>query len=246
MRFLVVGSRAPLFHFPEHLIHVPGTFQHLSLSKVLDRWFIEQVQPVMRRPAHLIRYADDFVVVFTDESDARRVMGVLPKRFGRYGLSLHPEKTQLIDYRRPCGQGRARRCGKAPTFDFLGFAHYWGRSRKGTPIVVCNTALGRFIRSLKKVALWCKRNRHRPIPDQQRYVSAVLLGHCSYYGLTGNGRALKAFRHQLVRLWRYWLLRRSQRRYLNWDRFNRLLRRYPLPPPKVVHSIYRNVANPSP
>jgi hypothetical protein len=173
-----------------------------------------------------------------------RLMEVLPKRFGKYGLALHPEKTRLIDYRRPPGSGKGGDGGKPPTFDFLGFTHYWGRSRKGGPIVKRKTARDRFARSLRRVALWCKRNRHKPIADQHRYLSAVLQGHFSYYGLTGNGRALGAFRHQLVRTWHYWLRRRSQRRCLTWDRFARLLKRSPLPPPKVVHSIYRHAANP--
>jgi RNA-directed DNA polymerase len=217
---------------------------NIYLHEVLDRWFVEQVLPRMRGPAHLIRYADDFVIVFADESDALRVMEVLPKRFGKYGLALHPEKTQLIDYRRPPGPGKGGGDGKPPTFDFLGFTHYWGRSRKGRPIVKRKTAQGRFTRSLTRVALWCKRHRHKPIADQQRYLSAVLLGHYSYYGLTGNGLALGTFRHQLVRIWHYWLRRRSQRRRLTWDRFARLLNRCPLPPPKVIHSIYRHAANP--
>ena len=198
----------------------------------------------MRRPAHLIRYADDFVIVFADESDARRVMKVLSKRFGKYGLALHPEKTRLIDYRRPPGSGKGGGGGKPPTFDFLGLTHYWGQSRNGNPIVKRKTARGRFARSLKRVALWCKRNRHKPLAQQHRYLSAVLLGHYSYYGVTGNGRTLNEYRHQLVRLWRYWLRRRSQRRSLNWTRFNRLLRRFRLPPPRVVHSIYRYAAKP--
>ena len=217
---------------------------NIYLHEVLDRWFVEQVQPRLRRPAHLIRYADDFVIVFRDEADARRVMEVLAKRFGKYGLGLHPDKTRLIDYRRPGGRDNGGNGGKPPTFDFLGFTHYWGRARKGYPIVKRKTARGRFARSLKRIALWCKRNRHRPIVYQHRYLSAVMLGHRSYYGLTGNGRALGTFRYQLERIWHYWLRRRSQRRCLNWKRFNRLLKRFPLPPPKVVHSVYRHAANP--
>jgi group II intron reverse transcriptase/maturase len=217
---------------------------NIYLHEVLDRWFVEQVQPRMRGPAHLIRYADDFVIVFADESDARRVMDVLPKRFGKYGLEVHPEKTRLIDYRRPPGTGKGGGGGKPPTFDFLGFTHYWGRSRKGRPVVKRKTAPGRFARSLTRVALWCKRNRHNPIADQHRYLCAVLLGHYSYYGLTGNGRAIGAYCHQLARVWRYWLRRRSQRRCLTWAHFARLLKRFPLPPPKVVHSICSHAANP--
>ncbi len=217
---------------------------NIYLHEVLDRWFVEQVQPRMRGPAFLIRYADDFVMVFADESDARRVMEVLPKRFAKYGLTLHPEKTRLIDYRRPHEPNVGGGGGKPPTFDFLGFTHYWGRSRKGRPIVQRKTARTRFARSLKRVATWCKRNRHLPIADQHRYLSAVLLGHFSYYGLTGNGRAINVFRERLRRIWHYWLRRRSQRRCLTWDRFARLQKRFPLPPSKVVHSIYRHAANP--
>jgi len=217
---------------------------NIYLHEVLDRWFVEQVQPRMQGPAHLIRYADDFVIVFADESDARRVMEVLPKRFGKYGLALHPEKTRLIDYRRPPGPGEGGGGGKSPTFDFLGFTHYWGRSRKGNPIVKRKTARGRIARSLKRVALWCKRNRHKPIADQQRYLSAVLLGHFSYYGITGNGKAIHVYREGVRTVWHYWLRRRSQRRGLTWTRFACLHKRFPLPPPKVVHSIYRHAANP--
>ena len=169
---------------------------------------------------------------------------MLPKRFGKYGLKLHPKKTQLIDYRRPPGPGKGGGGGKPPSFDFLGFTHYWGSSRKGWPVVKRKTARGRFARSLRRIALWCRRNRHRPIADQQRYLSAVLLGHFSYYGLTGNGRALGTYRHQLVRIWHYWLRRRSQRRCLSWSRFARLLERLQLPPATVIHSIYRRAANP--
>jgi group II intron reverse transcriptase/maturase len=217
---------------------------NIYLHEVLDRWFVEQVRPRMKGPAHLIRYADDFVMVFAEESDARRVMKVLAKRFEKYGLALHPEKTRLIDWRRPGGRGNSGGGGKPPSFDFLGFTHYWGRSRKGKPIVKRQTARGRLSRSLKRVAQWCKQNRHNPIADQHRYLSAVLQGHYSYYGLTGNGRALGEYYHQLVRIWRYWLRRRSQRRCLTWDRFGRFLQRHPLPSAKVVHSIYRHAANP--
>ena len=217
---------------------------NIYLHEVLDRWFVEQVRPRMRNPAHLIRYADDFVIVFADESDARRVMEVLPKRFARYGLGLHPEKTRLIEYGRTQGLRKGGSGGKPPTFDFLGFTHYWGKSRKGTLVVKRKTARTRFSRAMKRVALWCKRNRHRPIEEQQRYLSAVLLGHFSYYGITGNGKAINLYREQLRRIWHYWLRRRSQRRCLTWDRFARLQKRFPLPPPKVLHSIYRHAANP--
>lgn len=217
---------------------------NIYLHEVLDRWFAEQVVPQMRGPANLIRYADDFVMVFGDESDARGVMNVLPKRCAKYGLTLHPDKTRLIDYRRPSGPGNDGGGGKPPTFDFLGFTHFWGRSRKGYPTVKRKTAKGRFARSVRRVGIWCKKNRHQSIPNQFRHLRAVLLGHYSYYGITSNMQALEAFRDQVNRQWFYWLRRRSQRHRLTWDRFNRLLKRFKLPPPKVVHSVYRHAAKP--
>jgi group II intron reverse transcriptase/maturase len=217
---------------------------NIYLHEVLDRWFAEEVRPRVKGSAHLIRYADDFVMVFATESDARRVMAVLPKRFARFGLALHPEKTQLIDYRQSRRSRGKEGGGKPPTFDFLGFTHYWGRSRKGNPIVVRKTARGRMARSLKRVAQWCKRHRHLPVAEQHRSLSAVLLGHFSYYGITGNRRAIDVYWQRVGRIWHDWLRRRSQRRRLTWDRFRHLLKRYPLPPPRVVHSIYRHAANP--
>ena len=217
---------------------------NIYLHEVLDRWFVEQVRPRMRGPAHLVRYADDFVIVFENESDARRVMAVLGKRFGKYGLALHPEKTQLIDYRRPRGSSPGGGGGKPPTFDFLGLTFYWGKSRAGYPVVKRKTARGRLTRSIRRVSEWCKRHRHAPVADQHRYLSEVLRGHYSYFGITGNGRSLSAFRYYVGWIWHYWLRRRSQRKSLTWARFARLRKRYQLLPVKVVHSIYRHAANP--
>lgn len=217
---------------------------NIYLHEVLDRWFVEEVQPCMRGPAHLIRYADDFVIVFANESDARRVMAALPRRFAKYGLALHPDKTRLIAFSRTQGLTTGKDGGKPPTFDFLGLTHYWGRSRKGSLVVKRKTARKRQTRALKRVSLWCKRNRHLRVDQQHGYLSAVLLGHYGYFGITGNNRALGAYWHQVKRIWHVWLRRRSQRHRLTWEGFARLLKRYPLPPPKIVHSIYRPAANP--
>ena len=220
---------------------------NIYLHEVLDRWFVEQVQPRMRGPAHLIRYADDFVIVFADESDARRVMKVLSKRFGKYGLALHPEKTRLLDFHRPpentppSGTDRPQRPG---SFDMLGFRHFWGRSRRGAPVIQRKTAPDRFSRALKRVSLWCCQHRHDKISDQQAMLVTKLRGHYAYYGITGNGRALARFRYEVCQTWRRWLNRRSDRSHMPWARFLRLLKRYPLPPVVVVHSIYHAAASP--
>jgi len=214
---------------------------NVYLHYVLDQWFHEQVRPRFRGRAHLIRYADDFVVVCEHEGDAHRLMDVLPKRFGKYGLTLHPEKTRLVPFRQP---RLGTKSAPKESFDLLGFTHFWGLSRRETWVVKRKTAKDRFGRALRKVSAWCRANRHTPIGYQQRQLSAKLRGHCGYYGITGNSKALARFRFELVRVWRWWLDRRSQRARMNWERFHRRLRRYPLPPARAVRSILRRGASP--
>jgi len=219
---------------------------NVYLHYVLDLWFEQEVQPRLQGRAFLIRYADDFVMGFTNEADARRVLDVLPKRFGRYGLTIHPEKTRLVPFRSPAlSQGGGSGTGPSPgTFDLLGFTHFWGRSRKGTWVVKRRTAADRLQRAIKKIAAWCRVNRHLPIPEQHQTLSQKLLGHCGYYGITGNGEALQRFRDAVLGFWRKWLSRRSRGRSLSWDQFNLLLKRYPLPAALVIHSVCRPLANP--
>jgi RNA-directed DNA polymerase len=195
------------------------------------------VLPRLSGEALLIRYGDDFVIVFSTREDAMRVMGVLPKRLGRYGLTFHPDKTRLVSFR--CHRGH-----RPGTFDFLGFTHYWGKSRKGIPVIKRKTARGRFTRSLRSIAQWCRQNRHVPVRDQWRILTLKLRGHFNYYGVTGNADALERFLHEMKRVWRKWLDRRSQRARMTWDRFMALCKRYPLPKPLVVHSVYRLAASP--
>ena len=215
---------------------------NVYLHYVLDTWFERDVQPRLTGQAHLIRFADDFVIVFSDESDARRVMEVLPKRFGKYGLTLHPKKTRLIAFQRPDNKGGPK--GKPGTFDLLGFTHYWGRSRRGSWVVKRKTSSSRMERGLRAIAQWCRRNLHRPLREQQRVLSQKLRGHCAYYGITGNSSSLSTFRMRVHRTWRYWLSRRNRERSMTWDCFNRMLAVYPLPPAIAVHSVYRNAAKP--
>ena len=219
---------------------------NVYLHEVFDRWFEDTVRPRLRGPAHVVRYADDIVIAFRDEDDARRVLDVLPKRFGKYGLRLHPDKTKLVDFRRPPRD--PRRGGLGPTqtrsFDFLGFTHYWGRSRRKAWVVKRKTAKDRVRRAIQRVQVWCRAHRHAPVEVQHRTLVKVLRGHYAYYGITGNAQALGNFLRQVTRVWQRWLNRRSQRARMDWSRFLRLLKRYPLPPPRVVHSIYRHAAKP--
>jgi group II intron reverse transcriptase/maturase len=218
---------------------------NVYLHYVLDEWFEREVKPRLRGKAFLVRYADDFVMGFACEEDARRVLEVLPLRFGKYGLTLHPDKTRLVPFRRPSQRSTPENAGHGPgTFDLLGFTHYWGRSRRGVWVVKRRTSTSRFSRAVKKIATWCRRNRHCPLAEQQHTLSQKLRGHDAYYGITGNSPMLQRLRHVVGCLWRKWLSRRSRGRPLAWYHFNRLLARFPLPPPRVVHSVYRHAANP--
>ena len=182
-------------------------------------------------------------LVFEQEEDARRVLAVLAKRFEKYGLRLHPEKTRLVDFRSPPRRGRGGSPGER-SLELLGFSHFWGRSRKGRWIVQRRTAKDRFTRALREVGRWCRAHRHWRVAHQQAALRRKLQGHYAYYGITGNARALARFLYEVRRLWRKWLDRRSWHAGMNWDKFVRLTARYPLPPPRVVHSLYRPVATP--
>lgn len=216
---------------------------NVYLHEVIDVWFARDVVPRIKAEAFMVRYADDLVMGFKREEDARRVLTVLSKRVEKYGLSLHPDKTRLLDFRRP--GDRKDNDGDGPGgFDFLGFTHYWGKSRKGFWVVKQKTANSRFTRGLQRIKEWCKDNRHLPVEEQWEKLTDKLRGHYGYYGITGNSLCIGKFRNEVGRVWRKWLSRRSQKARLDWPTFNRLLKRYPLPAPRVVHSIYRTAAKP--
>jgi group II intron reverse transcriptase/maturase len=215
---------------------------NIYLHYVLDEWWYQEVKPRLKGRAFLIRYADDFVIGFENEADARRVLEVLPKRFGKYGLTVHPDKTRLVPFQRPRPSGAAdgRGPGQGPGwFDFLGFTHYWGPSRKGKPTVKRRTAVSRLRRFTKALGQWCRRNRHRTVVEQHQMLSRKLLGHYSYYGITGNYTLLDRVKQIVVRVWQKWLARRSWRGRFRWADLIALLERMPLPAPRVVHSAYR-------
>lgn len=210
---------------------------NIYLHEVLDQWFVRDVQPRLKARATLIRFADDFVIVFEEESDARRVLEVLPQRFSKFGLTIHPEKTRLVSFQKPSHTpmpaGAAGDAGPG-TFDLLGFTHYWALSRKGNWAVFRKTASKRLDRALDRIRDWCRTNRHLPVPQQQKGLTLKLNGHYRYYGIRGNWQAIDRFRYQAGRVWFKWLNRRSQRRSLNWDEFNAMLKRYPLPPARLT------------
>jgi len=212
---------------------------NVYLHEVLDTWFETEVKPRLQGQAFLIRYADDAVLVFSSEEDARRVMAVLPKRFGAYGLALHPEKTRLVKFTQP-RKDDTPKDAEAGSFELLGFMHFWGKSRKDSWVVKRKTARGRFGRALQRVSQWCRAHLHDKIAKQHEHLVRMLRGHYGYFGITGNAHALSAFLYEVRRVWQKWLHRRTGRGAMPWPRFARLLKRYPLPPPQVVHSVYQD------
>ena len=208
---------------------------NIYLHHVLDEWFETEVRPRLKGRCTLVRYADDLVMAFEDFLSAKRVLAVLGKRLARYGLTLHPKKTRFIDFRfkRPDGMRHAATSGT--TFDFLGFTHVWVRSRQGKDVVRQSTAKSRFARALASVSDWCRHNLHRAIVEQHLHLSRVMRGHFAYYGITGNGRRLRWYAHQVERIWQKWLSRRGQQGSFLWARLRELLKRHPLPSAKIVH-----------
>jgi group II intron reverse transcriptase/maturase len=222
---------------------VSPLLSNLYLHEVLDVWFEHEVKPRLRGRAFAIRDADDASLVFEREEDARRVLAVLAKRFAKYGLRLHPEKTRLVDFRSPPRAGGSG-SQRERSFELLGFTHFWGRSRTGRWVVKRKTAKDRFSRALRAVGRWCRDNRHWRLRDQQAALSRKLQGHYAYYGIIGNSRALARFRYEVERLWRKWLARRSWHGRMTWERFARLRATHPLPPARAVHSLCRLAATP--
>jgi len=201
---------------------------NIFLHEVLDQWFEAEVKPRLDGEAHLVRFADDALLLFQDETDARRVLSVLPKRFGRYGLRLHPEKTRLVPFQRP-PKGVKKPRNKSGTFDLLGFTHYWGRSRRGNWVVKRKIAKDRMSRATRALDQWCRANRHRPLLEQWQALVCKLRGLYAYYGVIGSVRKLRMIRYQAARSWRKWLDRRSQKGKMTWEYFQKLLEVFPLP-----------------
>jgi group II intron reverse transcriptase/maturase len=203
---------------------------NVYLHEVIDKWFASEVQPRLNGSAELVRYADDFVIVFSSEVDARKVMDVLPKRLAKYGLTMHPTKTRLVAFRPP-------RPGKEPpgTFDFLGFTHFWSQAKSGNWVIRRKTARGRFNRALKRIGEWCRTHLHHDVRWQHAHLCRALRGHYGYYGLIGNSRSLGTYQYRVALVWVKWLNRRSQRR-ASWAQLLALLRRFPLPSPRVARA----------
>ena len=183
----------------------------------------------------VVRFADDFIAGFEYQEDAERFLAELRGRFAKFGLELHPGKTRLIEFGRFAAERRARRgLGKPETFDFLGFTHICGKTRKGRFWLRRITISKRMRAKLKADNDQLKRRRHQPIPVQGRWLASVVRGHMAYYAVPGNTQAVAAFRDQVTRHWRRALRRRSQKTRITWERMHRITTRW-LPSARVMH-----------
>ncbi len=206
---------------------------NIFLHHVLDNWFIDAVKPRLKGRCFIVRFADDFVLGFEREDDAKKLMAVLPKRFGKHGLELHPTKTKLLEFRKPSRDATRG----SNTFDFLGFTHYWSKSRNGNWIIKRKTSNQKVRKTIQTLRDWCRLNRHFDLNEQYRLLCSKLRGHFQYFGIRCNTRAMEAVLYHAIRNWKFWLNRRSRKKALNWKKFDQLLKRIPLPKPRIVHNV---------
>ena len=213
---------------------VSPILSNIYLHEVLDSWFEDVAKPRLKGKASMVRFADDAVLMFERRDDAERMMEVLPKRFAKYGLTLHPEKTRLVYFKKP--MDKVEGTERPETFNFLGFTHFWARSRYGYWVIKHKTAKDRLARSLKRLSVWLRKVRHEPIAEQHKKLCSKVRGHIQYYGIRGNSDALSSLVYWTHLLWRKWLSRRSRKAKRSWQWFNGILERFPLPKPRIRHS----------
>jgi len=215
---------------------ISPVLSNIFLHYVLDEWFTEVVQPRLRGPSTLVRYADDFVMLFAYKDDAERVLLVLGKRLGRFGLEIHPDKSRMVDFRyQPQASAAGVGKGLATNFKFLGFVHVWVVSRRGKPVVRQQMAKDRLARALRGISEQCRRMQHRPMREQHRRLCLRLRGLYGYFGISGNYRRLSELADKARACWRKWLSRRSNARRLTWEQFASILEYLPLPVAVIRH-----------
>jgi group II intron reverse transcriptase/maturase len=210
---------------------------NIYLHYVLDLWITRKVRKELAGRIYLIRYGDDFVIGCTDGGDAQKVWGILPGRLKQFGLELSSEKSRLIEFGHKAYLESQGNGARLDTFDFLGFTHYLTRSRRGGVRLGRKTIGKRYRRTL--VALNDKLRKLRnllPFRELHRYLCRVLKGYYNYYGFAGNMATLNKFAYAVERIWYKWINRRSQRKSFNWEEFQGLRKRFPLPKPRIVKS----------
>lgn len=246
MRLIRLWLRAGVMDDGVHTETLEGTQQGAGISPllanvylhyVLDLWVAQWQRREARGHVRLVRFADDYLLLIEDRDDAQRMLAALSERLAKFNLQLHEGKTRLVEFGRFAEANRRRRGeGRPETFDFLGFTHYVGKTRKGRFMVQQKTQRKRLIRKLKELRLAMRKRMHDPVPEQCRWLGAVLRGHYAYFGITGNAKSIDKYYREVVRWWRWVLRRRGQRPKLPWERFDAILKRHPLPMPRIVHN----------
>jgi RNA-directed DNA polymerase len=208
-----------------------NVYLHYALDLWAERWRRREATGDMI----IVRYADDFIVGFEHESDARRFLAMMRERLGAFALSLHPEKTRLIEFGRFADENRKRRgLGKPETFNFLGFTFICGRTRRGKFQIKRKSRRDRMRAKSQEVHQGLRTRMHRPIPEQGKWLRQVVTGYFNYHAVPTNGRALVTFRHLIIGLWQRTLRRRSQKDRMSWERIKRLADDW-LPKPRILH-----------
>ena len=215
---------------------ISNIYMHYALAQWFDIVFKKQCWG----ECGLVIFADDFVATFQYESDAKRFLAAVAARFASFGLELELSKTRLIEFGRFAEENRrARNQGKPETFDFLGFTHYCSRSAKTGRFRVKRKTVRKKMRlKLTELNLWLKQNRHLRLKDLFDALNQKLNGHYQYYGITDNSPSIESYFYQAKKMLLKWLNRRSQKKSYNWDRFNDLLKVFPLAKPHIIVNIY--------
>ncbi len=212
---------------------------NIFLHYVLDTWFEKTVKSHVAGFCEIVRYADDFVCVVRYANDAKRIERGFQNRFNKYGLEIHPTKSRNISFGRFERENARKQSRRPNTFDFLGFTHYCDRSRKGNFKVGRKTSRKKYTAKCKAMNRWLKAIRNQvKTKEWWKILIAKLRGHYQYYGVSENYDGITRFYKVVIRIVRKWLNRRSQKRKMSWDKFNKYLEHYPLPKPRIVHSFY--------
>ena len=212
---------------------------NIFLHYLLDEWFETTVKNHVNGFCGLVRYADDFVCVAQYAEDAEQIERALKKRFGKYGLEIHPTKSRKFSFGRFERENAVKQNRKANTFDFLGITHHCGKTRGGKFKVGRRTSRKKFIRKCKEMNDWLKAIRNRvKTKNWWKILASKLRGHYQYYGVSENYDGIKRFYAQTIRNTHKWLNRRSQKRKMSWVKFLNYLKHYPIPKPRIVHSFY--------
>jgi RNA-directed DNA polymerase len=212
---------------------------NIFLHYVLDEWFEKEIKPQVKGACHLVRYADDFIILVQCKDEATRLVGLLRERFTRYDLQLHPDKTRVMSFGRYERENAEKQGRGDNTFDFLGLTHYCTKSRYGGFRIGRRTVAKRFRKKIGELMQWLKAQRNvLKTSDLWKVIAAKLRGHYQYYGISGNYRGVYRYYWCTLRLVFKWLNRRSQRRSFSWEQFSQYLVKYPLPKPYIAHKLY--------